>query len=112
MGVAMTSPVAVSNNTKRVYAVVEKADDGTYTTVIVCKNFDQASLGNLLDTLSDEGDESTFVDLPVIRELEDPDFMAELDRRIASIDDGTTKTYSMEEVFERLRVKFPPTDKE
>ena len=91
---------------KRIYAMTEKADDGTYTTVIVCKDFDLVALGELFDVLEDESSETTYVDLPVIRELEDPKFMEELDRRIASIKDGSEKTYSMEEVMERLRKKF------
>lgn len=90
--------------------MTEKQNDGNYTTVIVCKNYNLELLGSLIDLLGDQSDESTFVDLPVIRELEDPDLMKELDRRIASIKDGTTKTYSMEEVFERLRNKYPKVE--
>ena len=87
--------------------MTEKADDGTYTTVIVCKDFDFVALGELFDVLEDEVSETTYVDLPVIRELQDPNFMEELDRRVASVKDGSTKTYSWEEVFGKLSEEFP-----
>src|SRR6266850_6001657 len=92
---------------KHIYASVDKAEDGTYTATIVCSNFDKISLGELFDVLEDEVSDTTYVDLPVISELQDPKFMEELNRRVASIKDGSTKTYSIDEVFDRLQKKFP-----
>lgn len=84
---------------KNIYAMTEKQDDGTFTTVIVCRNYDVASLSDLFNSLKDEADLSVHLDLPVIRELEDPEFMAELDRRVEDVQNGTIKTSSWEELI-------------
>ena len=39
---------------------------------------------------------------------EDPEFMAEIERRVRSIEDGTAVLLDGDEVLARLRAKYPP----
>jgi len=83
-----------------------KRDDGTFDIRLDCEGFEVEALGAFLEALhefSEGGDGETFLTMPVVRELEDPELMAELDRRMASVRDGTAKTLTLEEVLDQLK---------
>ena len=81
----------------------EKQKDGKYSVIALGRNYSAAALGRLFDTLQMNAEDNTFMTFPVIRELEDPELMAELDRRIKSIEDGTDKAIPLEDVLKMLK---------
>jgi hypothetical protein len=83
----------------------EKRDDGTFDVWVSGEGFELDALGAFLESLREFSgeEESTFLTLPVVRDLEDPELMAELDSRLAAVRDGTAKTVTLEEVLAQLK---------
>ena len=62
---------------------------------------DRVELMEYLDSISESGTDSAFDP-----EEWDPEFVAELDRRIADMESGRSKGIPAEEVFRKLREKY------
>jgi hypothetical protein len=78
--------------------------NGKYNISIIGEGFDTTDLEKLFDHMQilSEDDSDYIITYPVIRELEDPDFMDEMDRRIDDIKNGNVKTVP----FDTLRKKY------
>jgi hypothetical protein len=93
---------------RTLYVHAVKQPDGTFNVGLEGEGFDDDALRLFLDALRtyNEVAEDTFMTFPVVRELEDPELMAELDRRIQAIKDGTAKLISADEMLAGFQAKW------
>lgn len=91
---------------KALFVDVAQEEDGTYTIKATGKGFDETALGNFLKHLESLPDKDVVLDLPIVRAFEDPEFLAELDRRVKDVEEGTAKTLPWSEVRKRVKERL------
>jgi hypothetical protein len=91
-------------STKFLQVFAQKDKRATYTLEIHGHGYTAALLRTLFAALErhQELHDDLLVTFPVIRELEDPKLMAELDRRMADVKSGKTKTIPWKDVKAKL----------
>jgi hypothetical protein len=82
----------------------------SYTFEIRGSGYSPSALGKLFDAIENTQSDDTLMTFPVIRELEDPKLMAQIDKSIADIESGKSKTVSWE-VLKRKLDKMKPAKK-